>query len=464
MTRLLIFAGLLLLGVATNQYAMAWEVPDSDAIKAILATRIDQQKRSVGIVVGVIDSKGHRRVVSYGHLNQGDDRQLDGNTVFEIGSVTKVFTSLLLAQMVVNGEVKLDDPVSEYLPSSVHVPERNARKIELIDLATHTSGLPGSLSNKHSKDPDNPWADYSTEMMYEFVDGYVLPRDPGSSYEYSNVGAGLLGYALSIKAHTDYETLVRERICKPLDMGSTGIALSNDMESRLAVGHNGKLESVKNWDVPGIAGAGALRSTTNDLLNLLAAELSTQASKMKSAMRLQLSVTRPTPMGAKFSAGLGWFVTQGPDGNVPWKDGGTGGYSSYIGFDPATGSGVVVLANSAPDEGVLDIGEYLLLGRPLGNFRPNVTRQEVALSETQKERFVGRYQRDPLIMTVSLESGQLIAEWSGQPRRQFFPDSSTEVFAKASDIQLSIDDSAGASAKSVTLHINGRQFVFVRVP
>jgi CubicO group peptidase (beta-lactamase class C family) len=124
----------------------------------------------------VVDAKGHRRIISYGHLNQGDNRPLDGNTVFEIGSVTKVFTSLLLAQMVVDGQVKLDDPVSRYLPSSVHVPQGNGRQIELIDLATHTSGLPGAVSNMHPKDPKNPWADYSTEEMYEFLNGYVLQR------------------------------------------------------------------------------------------------------------------------------------------------------------------------------------------------------------------------------------------------------------------------------------------------
>jgi D-alanyl-D-alanine-carboxypeptidase/D-alanyl-D-alanine-endopeptidase len=464
LTGLLVCAGLILWFVGPGR-AAAWEVPDDIAIQKILATRVDQQRRSVGIVVGVVDAKGHRRIISYGHLNQGDNRPLDGNTVFEIGSVTKVFTSLLLAQMVVDGQAKPDDPVSKYLPSSVHVPERNGRQIELIDLATHTSGLPGALNNMRPKDPQNPWADYSAEKMYEFLNGYVLQRDIGSAYQYSNIGAGLLGNALSLRAHTDYETLVRRKILHPLHMNSSGITLSNSMKSRLAVGHNAMLKPVQNWDVPGVPGAGALRSTANDLLNFLAAELSPQSSGLKSAMELQLSVTRPTPV-PNFLAGLGWFVRPGSGGPVPWKDGATGGYSSYIGFSPSMGEGVVVLANSSPPEEFLDIGEYLLLGRPLANPQPDVIRREITLDERQKERFTGQYQLDQprLSMTVRLESGQLTAEWTGQPKRAFFPESSTELFSKTTDAQLSFDMPADGSAKSVTLHINGRQFLYVRAP
>src|SRR5215468_6447510 len=130
-------------------------VPGTDEIREILARRVDQQKQAVGIVVGVIEPNG-RRVVAYGNLAKGDPRTLDGDTIFEIGSVTKVFTSLLLADMVNRNEVALDDPAAKYLPEHVKMPERNGKSITLLDLATHSSGLP-PLPNLKPNDHLNPY-------------------------------------------------------------------------------------------------------------------------------------------------------------------------------------------------------------------------------------------------------------------------------------------------------------------
>ncbi|HEX7678961.1 MAG TPA: serine hydrolase domain-containing protein, partial [Thermoanaerobaculia bacterium] len=231
-------------------------LPDKD-IRAILADRIDVQRQGVGIVVGVIDPSG-RRTVAYGSTKKGEG-PVDANTVFEIGSITKVFTSLLLADAVQRGEVALTDPVSKYLPPNVKVPERGGKKITLVDLATHTSGLPRMPTNFHPRDPGNPYADFSVAQLYEFLSSVELTRDIGSKYEYSNLGGGLLGHALALRAGTDYETLVRTRILEPLGMKSTAITLSKAMKDRLAPGHNAELQPVANWDIPTLAGAGALR-------------------------------------------------------------------------------------------------------------------------------------------------------------------------------------------------------------
>src|ERR1041385_7596549 len=205
------------------------KVLSDDEIREILVKRIDQQKQAVGIVVGVIEPAG-RRVVAYGNLAAGDPRTLDGDTIFEIGSVTKVFTSLLLADMVNRKEVTLDDPAAKYLPENVKMPERNGKSITLLDLSTHSSGLPRVPANLNPKDPANPYADYTVEDLYQFLSGYTLPREPGSEIEYSNLGAGLLGHILAQRAGTDYGTLVRVRITEPLGMPDTGIALSSPMK------------------------------------------------------------------------------------------------------------------------------------------------------------------------------------------------------------------------------------------
>ena len=190
-------------------------VPSDAEIRKILARRIDEDRQSVGIAVGMLGPAG-RRIVGYGALENGDPRPLTGDTVFEIGSVTKVLTALLLTDMVQHGEVALSDPVATCLPAQVTVPQRNGRQITLLDLATHRSGLPRLPSNFKPKDPSNPYADYTVEQLYQFLSTYELPRDVDSQTEYSNLGFGLLGHALERRSGMNYESLVRRRILDPL--------------------------------------------------------------------------------------------------------------------------------------------------------------------------------------------------------------------------------------------------------
>ena len=155
---------------------------------------------------------------------------LDGNTVFEMGSISKVFTGALLADMVARGEVKLDDPIAKYLPQTVKVPSRNGRQITLLDLATQSSGLPRLPSNMRPADFSNPYADYSVQQLYEFLSGYSLTRDPGQRYEYSNLGVGLLGHVLALRAGKSYEEILKERILDPLGMNDTRVDATPSMK------------------------------------------------------------------------------------------------------------------------------------------------------------------------------------------------------------------------------------------
>lgn len=356
--------------------ARPWSTLSDADIQKILIDRIDVQRRSVGIVVAVIDSKG-QRVVSYGHLNQGDTRPLNGDTLFEIGSITKVFTTLLLSEMSLRGEVSLDDPVSKYLPQSVKMPKRDGKQIALIDLATHTSGLPRLPDNMKPADPANPYADYSVDQLYQFLGSYKLTRDIGTRYEYSNLGVGLLGHVLALRASQNYEALFRQRIGLPLGMKDTATALTPDMSARLAIGHNAAMNPVKNWDLPTLAGAGALRSTANDLSKLLAAELGFARTPLRQAMDKQLSVRRPT--GAPtVTVMLGWHELSDSHGTDIEHSGGTAGYRTFIGFDQKALVGVVTLSNTNTDEGPDDIGRYILTGRPLFKVTDTVKTADVS--------------------------------------------------------------------------------------
>src|SRR5688572_24477142 len=192
-----------------------WTIPSNDTIRKLLAERMAHN--GVGVVVGIIEPAG-RRVVVYGKSAASNDRPLDGDTVFQIGSVTKVFTGLLLADMVQRGEVKVDDPASKYLPSGVRMPERG-RPITLIDLSKHWSGLPSMPTNFSLDARPNPYEAYSVEELYQFLSSYELPREPGKQ-EYSNLGVALLGRLLARHAGMEYEELLKQRALAPLGLSS----------------------------------------------------------------------------------------------------------------------------------------------------------------------------------------------------------------------------------------------------
>ncbi|WP_181373222.1 serine hydrolase domain-containing protein [Massilia glaciei] len=201
-----------------------------------------------GLVIGTIIGK-ERRVSAFGVVSRVAPRAPDADTVYEIGSVSKTFTALLLADAVARGEVKLDDPVGALLPGYA-IPRHQGRAISLLDLATQTSALPRLPLNLMPKRADNPYADYAEADLKTFLAGYALPRAPGARYEYSNLGYGLLGQALAAQAGKPYAELVRQRIGAPLGMHSTGVALTPAMRAQLAPGHGARGQQVSNWDFP----------------------------------------------------------------------------------------------------------------------------------------------------------------------------------------------------------------------
>jgi CubicO group peptidase (beta-lactamase class C family) len=419
-------------------------IPPDSEIRAILMQRVDEFHQSVGIVVGMIGPDG-RKTIGYGAPQKGDPRVVNGDTIFEIGSVTKVFTSLLLSDMVQRGQVALTDPVSKCLPAGVTVPQRNGKQITLQDLATHTSGLPRLPSNLKPKDLANPYANYSVAQLYEFLSSYQLPRDIGSEYEYSNLGGGLLGHVLALRAGTDYEALVRARITGPLDMKSTGIALPLEMQARMAAGHDGKLNRAANWDLPTLAGAGALRSTANDMLAFLAANLGYGPSPLAPAMAAMLHVRRPTGTPG-LDVALAWHIYSKPAGDtVIWHNGGAG-----------------------TTAGVDDIGLHLLNAEaPLltaSAFLPAKERKAVAVDPKLFDRYAGRYQLAPnFVLAITREGDRLFAPATGQPKLELFAEGGNEYFLKVVDAQITFEVDAGGAVNQLVLHQAGRNVPAKRI-
>jgi serine-type D-Ala-D-Ala carboxypeptidase/endopeptidase len=452
---MLLLAFVVLFAFADGQSVPEPAVPSDSDIRQMLVDRIDVQHQSVGIVAGVIGPEG-RRVIAWGHLEKGDPRPLNADTIFEIGSVTKVFTSLLLSEMAQRGEVALQDPVAKYLPATANMPEHNRKQITLVDLATHTSGLPRMPTNFAPRDPNNPYVDYSVDQLHQFLSGYQLTRDIDAQYEYSNLGGGLLGLALARRAGMDYGELLQSRICDPLGMDSTRVTLTPEMKARLAVGHNAAMEPVENWEFGSVfAGAGALRSSVNDLLMFLAANLGYTKTPLAPAMVAMLSVRRPTGQPG-LEVGLGWHIFTTGGKEIIWHNGGTGGYRSFMGFDLKVRVGVVLLSNAETAAGVDDIGRHLLdPSVPL--ITPSKEHKQVTVDPNLFDGYVGRYQLAPnFIITITRDGGHLFEQATGQPKFQIFSESDRDYFLKVVDAQITFVTDSHGRATELILHQNDR--------
>jgi CubicO group peptidase (beta-lactamase class C family) len=436
--------------------------PSDSALRALLGQRV-AEKRSKGIVVGLLDPDGHTRIVAEG--DPGPDRPpLDGNTVFEIGSVSKVFTATLLASMAQDGIVRLDDPVRQYLPASVHVPERNGKVITLALLAEQRSGLPRLPDNMRPANPANPYADYTVAQLHEFLSRYQLPRDPGAEFEYSNLGVGLLGHVLALAAGKSYEALARERIWAPLGMTNTSIALTPWMRDHLALGHDPQGNVVENWDLPTLAGAGAIRSTASDMLKFVDANLHPERGPLGRAMAL--AQRERASAGVGMSIGLNWLIVRAGADTIVWHNGGTGGYRSFVGFVPSRKVGVVVLTNSG-GIGADDVGMHLLNpDLPLApKPAPVPQRTAIELSPDILARYAGRYPLTPeFVLEVSVRDGALYVHPTGQPVLRLWPETETRFFLKEVDAVIDFQRDASGATTGLVLHQNGRDMPATRAP
>ena len=406
-------------------------LPSDDEIRKILVERVGANENDVGIILGIIEPHG-KRIISFGHRNAGDSRPLDDDTVFEIGSVTKAFTALLLADMVQRREVALADPVAKYLPTDVKVPERNGHWITLVDLATHTSGLPFMPENAPALN-DPAAAKYSSADLKQYVAGYQLKREIGAEWEYSNIGYWLLSEALSSRAGTDYETLVRTRVLAPLKLANTDFTVSPKAKKNLAVGHDAALQPAPTVSALGIyslmPAAGGLCSTANDLLTFLSVAVGYERSPIAPAIKVTVSTRRPT--GGSEDQALGWTVIGKTDDEIIYRDGGTYGFASSIAFDPKRRIGVVILSNQLGD--VNDIARHLLrpdspLAKPT-----NTKHTEIPIDSSLLDKYAGRYEaQGEGIFTVARENNFLTiespADW-GLPKLRIRPESLLDFFA-----------------------------------
>lgn len=449
-------------------FQCACSTDQADAQRPDLAVQVDRlvqpyldQEIVVGMVVGVI--RGDETMVrGYGRVTRDAADQPDGKTVYEIGSVTKTFTGLLLADAVVQGRVKLDQPVADLLPPGVRMPQHGDEPIRLKHLATHAAGLPRLPSNLSPSDPSDPYADYDKDDLYGILSGLQLERAPATEVAYSNLGFGLLGQVLADQAGVAYGQLIEARIAKPLKMDDTATELDRQMRARLAPPYNADLQEDQNWNFKAMAGAGAVRSTADDMLRYARAHLQPPSGPLGEAIELAWKVQQPAIDGDGFAIGLGWHVAR--DGATRWHNGQTGGYHAMVMLNRPAKAAVVVLANTATME-VDALSEQLV--RMLAGVaeQPRKFEQTVEVSPAHMQRLVGSYQLTPdFVLTVKIEDQKLMVGATGQPFFQVFPQSETKWNYRVVPASLTFEVGKDGPAKAVTLHQNGIDQRAVRQP
>jgi CubicO group peptidase (beta-lactamase class C family) len=435
-------------------------------VQRILDERVGNLAEHYGIVVGLVDSSG-RRVVKSGHFDQGDVRSVDGDTLFELGSITKVFTALLLELAVERGEVALDDPLVKHLPAGTRAPVVDGREITLRDLATHTSGLPRTPKNLVIKDINDPYADYTVEMLYEYLGTAELASKPGTRYAYSNLGFALLARALMVQGKRSFAELVRERITEPLGMRNTWVDVPAERQASLALGHTQTLRPSPVRTRRAMIGNGGVISSANDMLTFLSASSGRVETPLSRAFSVIAEPQVPTGTQGG-SIGLGWHMYEGGGFDVVWHNGATGGFATHVSYDRVTRQAVVVLSNVSTEAGVDDIGEHLLAARPLepagsAKVTPVRPRAVVPVEPRLLDGYVGLYEITPqLTLSVTREGGQLFAQFTGQPRLPVYAESERVFFLEVVNATLSFETDARGQAVAVVLRRNGNDSRFAK--
>lgn len=439
--------------VATISSALplaAQHFPSNDSLTALIRSRLGS--RGVGVVLGVIEADGSTRIVTHGSAGLGA-KALGPKSLFEIGSITKVFTGILLADLVDRGLVSLQDPVAKHLPAGVKVPTRNGREITLLDLATHRSSLTRMPTNM-VPDAINPYPPYTIEQLYAYLAEHQLRRDIGSEYEYSNIAVALLGHVIERVAGAPYEQLVQERILRPLGMSMTSTKVEGPLREWMTVGHDesGFVAAYRGWAT--LPAMGALRSNAEDLLRFIAANTGPPESPLERVMRSAHEVRNS--VNANADIGLNWNVMKFGNKRIIAHGGATQGFRAFVGFDPETRVGAVLLANYPTT--MSDVVLHLINPNIPLSGAPVAERVQVDLAEGVLRRYVGDYELRPeFAINVTLENGALFAQATGQGKLPMFPESETKFFYRAVNAQLAFTRDTSGAVTGLTLYQGGRE-------
>jgi serine-type D-Ala-D-Ala carboxypeptidase/endopeptidase len=376
----------------------------------------------VGLSVGVI--RGDEVFTKgYGTTDKESSVVPDSGTVYEIGSITKTFTGILFADAIQSGQMSLDQPLQEALPSDIKLKVFHQQPIFLRHLSTHTSGLPRLPTNFLPKDPKNPYVDYSIDRMKAFLRNYQPKRAPQTKIDYSNLGMGLLGWVVAEKSKLPYQELVRQKVLLPLGMNRTSVELTSEMQQRYATPYDEAGQKTSAWEMPSLPGLGGLRSTVDDMLRYAQANLKPPSNALGEAIELAWTRHQLPLEENDFSMGLAWQIAR--DGTTRFHAGGTGGFSSAIFLHRPTQMAVVVLGNKAnPETGAL--AESIIQKLFGMKIEPRRFEKSLVVEASILDSYVGEYEFVPgLVLTVRRKEKELWVQLTGQPEIQLAANSKT---------------------------------------
>lgn len=418
---------------------------------------------TVGLMVGLASAQGVE-FYAFGKT-AATGAAPDQDTLFEIASITKTFTSLMLAQMVKEGAVTLSQPVQALLPAAkVTVPTYGGKEITLQHLSTHTSGLPYMPTNHTPKDPRLPFADYNVTQLYAMLNGYTLTRAPGATWEYNNLAVGLLGHALSLKDAKTYEAMLAARITGPLKLKDTAITLSAAQTQRLAQGHDCDLKVAPHSKFDVMAPAGALRSSARDLL----AYVEAQAGLAQSSMAAVMAETHRTQHSGPPTMGLGWIINEG---RYHWHNGGVRGFESFCGFDKQARVAVVVLANSnSAWQPVTNLGLAALAMMAKQSYQPPSLPATLTVPTATLDLYAGTYKSAAGYQAVVKRTGSALyltltlTQSIGTSTYRMYASATDKFYLRAAKVGITFTKDSKGIYSSLELATTSGKATFTRVP
>ena len=426
-----------------------------DPLTNLVLQRLAAEEQPTCVAVGTVSEVG--RVV-FACKKEAGPVTFDRDSLFELGSVSKVFTGLLLADMVRRGEVALSDPISKHAPKDAKLPTYNGREITLGDLVTHRSALPLLPPGFVPADMSNPYAALDTKALYEALARTSLDRDIGTRQEYSNFGLMLLSDLLGRAAGKRYDELVAERIFKPLAMTSTAVKLSPEQAKRMVQGHGNEYRRVAPWDFdPALSGVGGIRSSLLDMMRFVEAASGRRPLGLRETFATSFTPLINEPGGT--STLFAWGMRKRDVGRLLFHNGQTGGMRATLVVNPDNGTGAVVFTDSTAN---LDDLAFHLVDASLPI---RVKRETVALDAAKLSEYVGVYELNPgFDLRIYRDGDALMAQATGQGTVQIFPEALDRFFFKIVDAQLSFRRGQDGKVVSVILHQGGRDIPGPRKP
>jgi len=414
-----------------------------------------------GLAAAVVGAQGVQ-LLSAGRRSASDARAPDPESdLFELGSITKTFTALLLADAVQRKDLALTDPVESVLGQRLR--DSLGQPLQWLDLATHRSGLPRLASNMQPRLAADPYADYNGPLLQAFLESWQPPVPRQARWEYSNLGFGLLGYALGLRAGKPYAALLQERVLQPLGLNDLRVASPGDAPTGLLSGHDAQGQAVPRWTFDTMAGAGALVGSARSVARYAQAALGLIETPLAPAF--ELTLRRHAEGGSESNPmGLGWILGRLNGRRLANHDGGTTGFSSSLFLDLDQRRAGLVMANAfvAVTDLALHLLEPSVPPRQVAAERRQMQREAIRLPASELAPLGGVYALNPRFkLTIRPRDGQLFAQATGQGEFELFALASRRFFARVAALEVAFEGDAG-EAPALVLTQGGQRMRFVR--